>query len=94
MTDQEVCKFFQFGYCRFQDHCRKRHVNEICENLENCLEKNCEKRHPRLCVFYDRFNRCKFGEYCRYRHEEKVSIEKVVKKFSEDFELLRVQVSN
>ena len=67
MVSDIVCRFNQFGYCKFQDHCFRKHVNSICEN-EKCLRKDCEKRHPRECRYFSRYSYCKFGEYCKFRH--------------------------
>ena len=63
-----VCKHFQTGYCRFQEHCRKRYVKEICEK-ENCKTKTCKYRHPTVCKFFTAHNTCKFGEKCAYHHK-------------------------
>ena len=35
-----------------------------------CEDGNCQKRHPKVCKFYNLFNRCKFGEYCAFEHRD------------------------
>ena len=35
-----VCKFNQFGYCRYQETCRNHHVNELCENEKCEMDQN------------------------------------------------------
>ena len=72
VTVQVVCRFHQFGYCRFQERCRRKHINETCEN-ENCSSRECPKRHPRICKYFREFNRCKFGDFCNYRHKYFIS---------------------
>ena len=63
-----VCKHFQTGYCKFQQHCRKHHVKEICET-EHCKTKACRYRHPKVCKLFTAHNTCKFGEQCAYHHK-------------------------
>ena len=63
-----VCKHFQIGHCRFQDHCRKHHIKELCER-ENCKSMTCQLRHPKVCKFFSVHNTCKFGEHCAYQHK-------------------------
>ena len=67
MTD--ICKFNKMGYCKFKDHCRYMHVNDICED-EECNAISCRKRHPKLCFYFDTYKRCKFGQFCRFLHKE------------------------
>ena len=62
-----VCNFNKFGYCRYRETCRNYHVNELCENV-NCEMDTCDKRHPRICTFFQNYKRCKFGTFCAYRH--------------------------
>ena len=62
-----VCKHLQTGYCKYRDHCKKKHVAELCETL-NCNSKACTKRHPRVCKFILAHNECKFNEHCAYKH--------------------------
>ena len=42
MAAENLCKYFQFGHCKFFDKCRNRHVNELCDN-SNCEVINCFK---------------------------------------------------
>ena len=68
--ESNVCLFNQYGFCKHGQSCRKRHVEILCDN-ENCDDKTCEKRHPKLCKFYAYYKRCKFTVYCRYKHCDK-----------------------
>ena len=40
---------------------------KIC--IENsCNIFDCEKRHPRVCTWYQEYGRCKFTSFCKFRH--------------------------
>ena len=41
-----------------------------CESFK-CDGRNCDKRHPRECRFYNDYGRCKFGESCLYDHVDR-----------------------
>ena len=69
MTRNTVCRFNQFGYCKFGNSCFRKHVNSICENVR-CFKPDCELRHPKKCRYFFQFSYCKFGDYCRFKHEE------------------------
>ena len=32
-SDELICKFFQYGYCKFRTNCRNRHISEICRKV-------------------------------------------------------------
>ena len=74
MINQNVCRHNKYGFCKFGNTCRTRHVEEICETTD-CETNLCERRHPRICKFFSEFGRCKFGVFCRFKHES--STEKV-----------------
>ena len=74
-NSENVCKHFKFGYCKFQEMCRLKHVKEICSD-KFCEITECSKRHPRECSYFRDYNRCKFGTFCFYRHEDKALDEK------------------
>ena len=63
-----VCKHFQTGFCKFQDHCRKHHIQELCET-DNCKTKTCTFRHEKVCKFFAKKSVCKFGNKCEYLHK-------------------------
>ena len=70
-----VCKYFQFGHCRFGNLCRKTHVKQVCEKI-NCEIDNCTQRHPKVCKFFREYGRCKFGKFCNYSHlNGKIAVE-------------------
>ena len=69
MSRNSVCRFNQFGYCKFGNSCFRKHVNSICENVR-CFKPDCELRHPKKCRYIFQFSYCKFGEYCKFKHED------------------------
>ena len=86
----ELCLHNQKGYCKFGEKCIQRHETEICQNRNECTNKECSKRHPRDCKYFSQFGRCKFGEDCAYSHADKrkdtevETLEKEVKEMKED----------
>ena len=67
MANEIVCQHNKYGFCKYKENCKFRHVAEICE-VENCDVESCLQRHPRQCRFYREFERCKFSEYCLFSH--------------------------
>ena len=65
MANQNVCGFFKFGYCKYEEKCRKMHVNGECE-LVSCEIFDCIKRHPIVCRYLRDFSYCKFGAYYKF----------------------------
>ena len=63
----EVCMYDKFGFCKWENSCKKVHLKETCI-LEECENKSrCQKRHPRPCKFTER-GYCKYGDACRFDH--------------------------
>ena len=71
----KICHFNNIGYCKFGIHCQKKHCNIVCELLDDCTEKNCEKRHPKICRYFSENTLCRFKEGCAYTHKEKENIQ-------------------
>ena len=69
-----ICQFNNVGYCKFGTLCQKKHSNKIFELLDECREKSCEKRHPKLCRYYSERRRCRFRENCAYTHKDEEDI--------------------
>ena len=51
--------------------CRYEHVHEKCEDTE-CVISSCRKRHPKSCMYYQKFKQCKFGSSCQYKHDDPI----------------------
>ena len=79
-----ICKFNQTGFCKFKEHCRKKHENEICENINECTKQKCTKRHPKVCKNYTKYNKCRFNDVCAYYHEKEGNIQE---ELNEQFKL-------
>ena len=67
MTDEQVCNYHHYGFCKFGTTCQKFHSQVTCSNFP-CLDHNCKSRHPRICRYYSSFGRCKFEDTCAYLH--------------------------
>ena len=59
-----ACFKSKYGHCKYGKQCDKIHFTEKCKMLEKCFEKYCDKRHPQLCYFFEKYKRCKFSMYC------------------------------
>ena len=68
MATQEFCRFNKYGHCKFQETCRMKHSENICEK-ENCEISTCFERQPRECIYFRDFQRCKFGSFCSFKHK-------------------------
>ena len=75
-TIETVCKFYQSGYCKFQTHCRKSHVHNICQNHQ-CADRTCVLRHPRVCKYFSNLGSCKFNSACAYLHTSDLHKEEI-----------------
>ena len=72
MGEGEVCLYQKYGFCKYKENCKKRHLEDECTNLNNCRSKNtCEKRHPKMCRRYVWEGSCRYGNKCEYIHKEK-----------------------
>ena len=86
----DVCKYFKYGYCKYRDKCRMHHNKEICDNGYSCTaSKVCPKRHPKLCRKLSLEGFCRHGDKCAYRHttSSKLSIQN-------DANILKVRLEN
>ena len=59
------CKFYNSGYCKFGETCRKRHYSEVCQ-VSNC-GGDCQARHPRMCKMESNCRFFKSG-ICAFKH--------------------------
>ena len=65
-----ICKFYQNGYCKFKQHCRKKHEDKVCDKLNDCTDKTCRERHPKLCRSFSKYKTCRHDMTCAYLHRE------------------------
>ena len=78
----KLCEYNKFGHCKYGGKCSFRHNNEKCDK-NDCNVTECEKRHPKICIFIRKFGRCKFTSYCSFDHKEPKDIIKNNEKIAE-----------
>ena len=79
--EDEVCHFQKFGYCKFQERCKRKHFTQVCDSLSRCKDKDkCQKRHPKNCKRFASETGCRHKEGCAYSHN-------VPNQFDEDNEV-------
>ena len=67
---QVVCKFQQYGHCKFSETCKHFHTRDTC-HTENCDKIGRSARHPRVCKYFNKSGQCKFGTGCSYLYFNK-----------------------
>ena len=68
--EHEVCQYYQTGFCKFGQNCRKMHQSIICQQKHDFKSLGCTLRHPKTCRSYEREGTCKFKEDCAYKHQK------------------------
>ena len=90
--DGKVCPYRKFGYCKFQEECKMKHLEEVCDKNLKCKNiKECHKRHPRNCKRFTSEDGCRFNEDCAYSHQVNRQDEEQ-KKFKEKVDILEEKV--
>ena len=99
--EDEICQFQKFGYCKFEEKCKRIHLAEVCDSLSRCKNKNeCQKRHPKRCKRFDSESSCRFKNKCAYLHqaceidEEKKELKEKVNNLEEKVIQLTKKVEN
>ena len=69
MSEVNICKYNQSGFCKYKDKCRRKHYSENCEDKSDCRAHNCPKRHPKECKNITKTGKCKYGDKCAYNHD-------------------------
>ena len=62
-----ICQFNQFGHCKYGARCEKFHTIETCDNFP-CVNRECDKRHPKLCQYFMVYGWCRFAGNCSFLH--------------------------
>jgi hypothetical protein len=70
MSEVNVCKYNQSGFCKYRDKCKRIHNLENCKNKSDCTSQNCPNRHPKQCKNISRNGKCKYEEKCAYDHDK------------------------
>ena len=88
---QVVCKFHQYGHCKFGPHCRHFHTKDTC-STPACKNSSCTARHPKPCLYLSRNSYCKFGSSCSFLHQnpapESCQLQNDVEKLKDDLQLV------
>ena len=93
--EDEVFLFQKFGYCKFQQRCKRKHFTQVCDSLSRCkVLKECEKRHPRNCKRYASENGCRHKENCAYNHNIKFQKADITKEKVSQLEKLVDDLTN
>ena len=66
--DSSICKYNQYGFCKYRKSCKDFHVSEVCEHT-TCENNSCIKRQPK----FNTGNGCRFKDCCAYKHTEKLA---------------------
>ena len=67
-------KFQKFEFCKYKEHCMKKHLSEECELNSDCKDKNsCRKRHPKACK--SKGTGCRFEGDSAFSHKSNVRID-------------------
>ena len=86
------CNFHDKGICMRKQKCSFFHPTEICNDDGIHESYHCQRRHPKLCIFYLQDNKRKFNDSCLFRHvktkyvEERNLCEDQIKEFKEKLE--------
>jgi hypothetical protein len=62
-----ICQFHQHGHCKFAEKCVKIHSSVTFDNFP-CQDRECPKRHPRMCKYYAMYVRCVYAEWFSFLH--------------------------
>ena len=89
---QEVCLYNQTGFCKFRQHCRKEHENQICQEDHDFKSTGCTLRHPKVCRSFRGDGSCKFKSGCAYKHENNQEAE-MVKNHDQEVMNLQMEMS-
>ena len=88
MSDENVCKHFKVGYCKYGLKCRHKHIKDECK-ITNC-NKKCQNRHIKTCRYGPK---CKRKNLCQFKHNDKDKYQKIIQKEKEELELLKKEVT-
>ena len=70
------CRYYNRGFCKFQDECNFDHPSTICHILlqnGKCYLRQCPDRHPKICRYWQMEEGCRRSQYCTYLHQHNQS---------------------
>ena len=97
MSEDTVCRHNQKGFCKFKQNCRNLHENRACPEEDNCSNKKCQYRHPKVCRNYSGEETCPFGLSCAYKHPKEMNmgsyIKNMIEKHSAEVKTIQEEVN-
>ena len=88
---QMVCKFHQYGHCKFGPHCWHFNTKDTC-STPTCKQNSCTARHPKPCLYFPRNSYYKFGSSRSFLHPNlapaSCQLQNDVKKLNDDLHLV------
>ena len=68
---EEICKYYNRGYCRNKTLCLYTHPKDVCKlyvKEGECSVMDCSSRHPKTCRYWKR-GYCYRGDLCEFGHD-------------------------
>ena len=87
-ASEKSCRFQNKGYCKYEEKCCFRHPQIVCQDGQQCSQKQCFKRHPTPCKFYFLKKNCKFKEKCMFSHND-LNEKEELKQLKEEIEAIK-----
>ena len=56
----------------------KKHVDQVCDNINDWSRVICEKRNSQICRNYSTKERCRFKGGCAYLHKKKADNQEIL----------------
>ena len=72
----KVCRHNQTGFCKYREQGTEDHVDEICNDKNECKDTFYKMRHPKKCKIFEIFGRCQFDN-CAYLHVDNETKNKI-----------------
>ena len=87
ISQQNVCKYYNVGFCKCRDKCRFQHNKAECQN--NSWRSKCIKRNKKLCKYG---TNCTHQENCEFKQSNKTLTSNI--DFKSDIENLKSLVKD
>ena len=89
MSEENVCKHFNVGYCKYDLNSRHKHIKEECK-ITYC-NKKCKNRHIKTCRYGPKGKR---KNVCQFKHNDKNKYKKrIQREKKEELELVTKEVT-
>ena len=85
--NQNVCRHFKVGFCKYGITCRQQHIIKECE--EKSCDKKCFNRHIKTCRYG---NQCKRKHDCQFKHNNNKFIENNILQEKKELQNLQNEV--